>query len=368
VTYVSRTPASAGWAVQRAPKLGTADNTFGAVAAVSPKDVWAVGNYLPDAATANPDATLSLAAHFDGSRWVSTPTPDTGPDYNTLFGVAAVPGRAWAVGVTLDSGYHAHHLIEAWDGGGWHVAATPRLHTRRDILFSVTAVSGTDVWAVGEQQDHAGRFAALIEHWDGRVWSVVPSPDPGTSGNHLYGVAAAGRNDVWAVGQRNDDASDEPLAEHWDGRRWSVVPVPTAGASGAVLDSVAVRDGEVWAVGQTDDATHQARPLVEHFGDGAWTATVPAGVGGAFTNLTGVTIAGGRAWAVGTFFDTAAGLQRTLVARYDGSGWHSVGAPNPGSGDNVLGAITSIGLNVWAVGYDKDVNGRDPLIEYHHGD
>ncbi|HYS34854.1 MAG TPA: alkaline phosphatase family protein, partial [Pseudonocardiaceae bacterium] len=94
VSFVTDTPSSAGWTVQAAPRLGTADNTFGAVAPVSPKDVWAVGNFLPDTPSSNPDATLSTAAHFDGTRWTSTPTPNTGPNFNTLFGVAAVPGRA----------------------------------------------------------------------------------------------------------------------------------------------------------------------------------------------------------------------------------------------------------------------------------
>ncbi|HEV7900221.1 MAG TPA: alkaline phosphatase family protein [Planosporangium sp.] len=369
VSYVTNTPTSAGWTVQAAPKLGTADNTFGAVSAVSPTDVWAVGNFLPDTAAANPDATLTMAAHFDGSRWTSTPTPNTGPNYNTLFGVAAVPGKAWAVGVSLDGGYNAHSLIEAWDGSAWHVAATPRLDTSRDILSAVTAVSGNDVWAVGERQDRrTGRFASLVEHWDGQHWSVVASPDPGATGNHLYGVAAAGPRDVWAVGQRNGTASDEPLVEHWDGRRWSVVSVPTAGTTGAVLTGVAVRNGEVWAVGQTDDAAHQGHPLVEHLRNGAWSATTPSGIGSAFTNLTGVTVADRTVWTAGTSFDSATGLQKALIARYDEAGWHTVDAPNPGAGDNVFGAIAATGDDVWAVGYDKTGSGRDPLIEHHHGD
>jgi hypothetical protein len=367
VSYVSQTPTSAGWAVQRAPKLGTADNTFGAVATVSPNDVWAVGNFLPDAATSNPDATLTLAAHFDGSQWKSTPTPNTGPNYNTLFGVAAVPGKAWAVGVSLDGGYQAHSLIEAWDGTRWQVAATPRLDTQRDILTSAAAVSGNDVWAVGERQDGAGRFATLTEHWDGHRWSVIPSPDPGTTGNHLYGVAAVSHNDVWAVGQRNDATSDTPLVEHWDGQRWAAVPAPVPGTA-AVLDGVAVRDGELWAVGQTDDAAHAGHPLVAGYHNGTWTTTVLPNVGSAFTNLTGVTIADGAVWAAGTYFDTAAGLQKTLIIRSDGSGWRAVHVPNPGSGDNVLGAIAATGNDVWAVGYDKTASGRDPLIEHHHGD
>ena len=75
---------------------------LGAIAAAAPNDVWAVGNYLPDTAKSNQDATLSLAAHFDGTKWTSTPTANTGSNFDTLFGVAAVPGKAWAVGLDLD--------------------------------------------------------------------------------------------------------------------------------------------------------------------------------------------------------------------------------------------------------------------------
>jgi hypothetical protein len=385
VTATTDTSTSGGWAVTPTVRLGTADNTFGAVAVVSTKDVWAVGNFLPDtagavlpgarsggasagsgAATVNPDATLSLAAHFDGVRWTWTPTPNSGPNYTTLFGVAALPGKAWAVGVGLDDRYQAHSIIEAWDGAAWRLAATPRLDTQRDILFSASATTANDVWAVGERQDSAGRFGALIEHWDGTVWSVVPSPDPGSSGNHLNAVAAAGRDDVWAVGQRNDASSDQPLVEHWDGRRWSTQPLSVPGGTGAVLDAVTVRGGEVWAVGQTDDAVRQGRPLVAHLHHGQWETTVLAGVGAAFSNLTGVAIADHVVWAVGTYFDPTTGRQHTLIVQHDGSGWRAVPAPSPGTGDAVLGAVAAHDDDVWATGYAK-TNGRDPLVEHHHG-
>ena len=363
VTTVHGTAAAAGWRVQDVPKRGIADNTFGAVSAVSPGDVWAVGNFLPDTAASNPDATLSLAAHFDGNRWTSTPTPNIGPDYDTLFGVAAVPGRAWAVGVALDGEYRAHSLIEAWDGKAWHVTPTPKLATTRDILFSAHAVSADDVWAVGEQQDHAGRFGTLVEHWDGHRWAVVPAPNPGATGNHLTSVAAGGHDDVWAVGQRNGTMSDEPLLEHWNGRAWSVVPTP--GAAGVVLDGIAVHGKDVWAVGQADNASQLGRPVVAHLHQGSWTWHTLRTAGSAFSNLTGVTVAGDTVWAVGTFFDAVTGTQHTLVLRGGQEAWQTVPAPSPGSGDNVLGGISATGRNVWAVGYDKNGTGRDPLIEYH---
>jgi hypothetical protein len=54
------------------------------------------------------------------------------------------------------------------------------------------------------------------------------------------------------------------------------------------------------------------------------------------------------------------GTQKGLIGRYDGAGWHAVDAPNPGTGDNVLGAIAATGNDVWALGYDKTGSGRDP--------
>jgi phospholipase C len=365
VLATTDTTSSGGWSVVPTVRLGTGDNSFGAVAAVSATDVWTVGDYLPDAEGGNPDATLSLAVHFDGTRWTVTPTPNPGPNYVTLFGVAAVPGRAWAVGTAMDSGYHTHALIEAWNGNAWHVVPTPKLDTRRDLLFSATATGSDDVWAVGERQDLSGRFGTLVEHFDGHAWSVVPAPDPGTSGNHLDSVAATGPDDVWAVGQRNDAGTDRPLVEHWDGRHWSVqtVPVPDGGA--ALLDAVAVRGDQVWAVGQTDDPTHQARPYVAHRHDGHWEASVLPNVGGAFSNLTGVAVTDEAVWAVGTFFNPADGNQHTIIARHDGSGWHVIPAPSPGTGDAVLGGIAARGADLWAVGVDETDN-RDPLVEHHH--
>lgn len=107
--------------------------------------MWVAGNFLPDTKFSNPDATLATAAHFNGSRWAHTPVPDSGPNYNTLFGLAATHGKAWAVGVSLNRSYQARCLVEAWDGAAWHIAATPRLGTGLDILYSATAVSARNV-------------------------------------------------------------------------------------------------------------------------------------------------------------------------------------------------------------------------------
>lgn len=57
-------------------------------------------------------------------------------------------------------------------------------------------------WAVGQTQtDGNSVIATLTEHFDGRAWSVVPSPNPGLQGNDsLDSVASAAGRQLFAVG------------------------------------------------------------------------------------------------------------------------------------------------------------------------
>ena len=373
VSMTTQNSSRGRWSVQPAPRRGTGDNSFGAVSATGPRDIWAVGNYMPDTKTSNPDATLSLAAHYDGSRWTSTPTPNAGPNFNTLFGVSALPGQAWAVGDALDSRFHARSLIEHWNGTRWEITAAPSLNGRQDMLFSVTASSAHDVWAAGQQQKTDGRFATLVEHYDGHTWTVVDVPNPGVSGNSLYAVSAASARDVWAVGQRNEPSGDRPLIEHYDGLRWNTVATSTSSQTNGLLDAVTASHGQVWAAGQTDDATNRGRPLIAHLSAAQVNLTTLSSVGSGFSLLNGIAVDNnGTAWATGTTFDAIGtydgapgGVQQTLLLRHDSSGWKQVPAPSPGTADRVLGGITDTSDQLITVGYFKDPSGRQPLIERH---
>jgi hypothetical protein len=369
-SVTTNTDASGGWRVVKAQRRGTSDNSLGAVAGSGSDDVWAVGNFLPDTPASNQDATLSLAEHFDGQRWTVTPTPNAGPNFNTLFGAAAAGSRAWGVGVHLDASFHPRALVEAWDAGAWRLVDVPTPGALGDMLFSASATSPGDVWAVGHRQAADGRFATLVEHWDGQRWSVVPSPDPGSAGNSLYGVAAVGPRDVWAVGQRLDvDGPDDALIEHWDGRGWIVVPAPRQTASQAALYSVSADGERVWAVGETIDPQQGGRPLVEALADdGRWQTLQVAPTDSPWATLWGVSAsdADDGVWSVGNAFNVAKGDFDVLVLRGERRAFQRVNAPNPGTGVDILAGVTRIGDRVWSVGHFDD-SGRAPLIEEHTG-
>ena len=51
--------------------LGGNDNSLGVIAGSSARDIWAFGDFLPDAKGSNQDATLTFAEHYNGVRWTA---------------------------------------------------------------------------------------------------------------------------------------------------------------------------------------------------------------------------------------------------------------------------------------------------------
>ena len=137
-------------------------------------------------------------------------------------------------------------------------------------LTGIAAVAADDAWAVGYTQT-ATATRTLIEHWDGTAWTVVPSPNPGSSLNLLDAVSAAGPAALWAVGATADTGSPEQaLTLHWGGTTWTVVPSPTTGGTIVALSAVSARaPSDVWAAGSYQVGPH-AGTVTEHWDGSAW--------------------------------------------------------------------------------------------------
>lgn len=74
-------------------------------------------------------------------------------------------------------------------------------------LYGVSATSASDAWAVGYYDISTNQDRSLVLHWDGSAWTQVPSPNPATLTNELYGVSAISANDVWAVGDYTNNTT-----------------------------------------------------------------------------------------------------------------------------------------------------------------
>jgi Phosphoesterase family len=368
-SMTTSTPRSGGWTVQRAQLLGTSDNSTGPIAGSSPSDVWAFGDFLPDAPHSNQDVTLTFAEHYNGKAWTVVRTPNLGPNFNSFYGATASRGWAWAVGERLNARYQDRALVEVWNGHAWSVANVAQPGSVRDMMFGASALSPSDVWVVGDQEGGDNVFETLAEHWNGSTWSVIPTPDPGPAGNHLYAVDAVSPDNVWAVGQQlGRQAPDQGLVEHWNGRRWSVVRLPASVSASVLLDAVVATKHQVWVAGEADSPGPGGRPLIEHDQNGTWNrADLPASAGSDWTNLYGLAIAQGSVWAVGTYVDPATDNNNVLVLRGTGGTWAVDHAPNAGGQgfSDIPGGITAVDGQLWLAGmYTTATSNELPLIEH----
>ena len=269
------------------------------------------------------------------------------------------------MGERLNAQYQDRALVEVWNGKAWSIANIPQPGSLRDMLFAASALSPSDVWVVGDQEGADGVFYTLAEHWNGSTWTVVPAPDPGSSGNHLYAVDAVSADDVWAAGQQLGTFPDNGLVEHWDGHSWSVIPLPAATTASVMLDSIAATAADQVYVAGEADSPASGRPLIESYTGGVWqTASLPASAGSIWTNLWGVTVSGGTAWAVGTYVDPKTDNNNTLILTGTNGVWTVDAGPEPGSGSNILGGVTTIGGHLWAAGVYDDGGSVLPLIEH----
>jgi hypothetical protein len=228
------------------PSLKKKGSSLAGVAAVSRRSAWAVGSFQNARGQSR-----TLIERWNGSSWrrVRSPNPSGSRGNDALWAVTARSARnVWAVGDYNDGG-RSHTLVLHWNGSHWKRVASPSPGSRHgNTLSGVVAIGGKDVWAVGSYHATKTVQNPLAEHWDGNSWRRVPVPSPaGSTFNLLESVTAVSHSDVWAVGT---DGPGKTLAEHWDGTSWQVVPTVDPSFD-AFLGIAAVSATDIWAVGLT---------------------------------------------------------------------------------------------------------------------
>ena len=277
-------------------------------------------------------------------------TPNPSSTSNRLVSVSTESATdAWAVGWYKDDATGARNtLILHWTGTSWSQIPSPNPSSISNKLFGVSAVSATDAWAVGHYKDDArtGARNTLTLHWNGTSWSQVPSPNPSTY-NRLESVSAESATDAWAIGYRYP-ASNDTLILHWDGTRWSKVRGPDT--SGIFIGVSADSATNAWAVGTTGTRTR-----ILHWNGMDW-SEVQSPNPRAINWLFGVSaVSTTDAWAVGGGASyRLQGLHRTLILHWDGTSWSHLSSPNPGITQDLNGVSAESATDVWAVGSAAD--------------
>jgi hypothetical protein len=288
----------------------------------------------------------------------SSPPSASGPVTSLpggLLGVSAVSGsNAWAVGSTGTA-----TLILHWNGTIWTSVPAPSPgHLGR--LTAVSAYSPSDAWAVGSYETSSGGNKTLILHWNGTRWVQLASPSPEvTDGSFLLGASAVSPSDVWAAGwyYLTGGESSNTLILHWNGTSWTRVPSPNPVHLGFnALNSVSgLSAADAWAVGSTDTGT-----LILHWNGTRWTRVASPGQTSQ-DGFNGVSaLSASDAWSAGNFATGA------VVSHWNGARWTQVPSHGPGTSAGVLNGVSTLShSDAWAAGYFSTSSGQTKTLVLH---
>lgn len=187
----------------------------------------------------------------------------------------------------------------------WQIVSSTSPGTNYNELTSVAASSPTDVWAVGYYSNNLSEYpnSSVIEHFNGKAWSIFPSPVVGTSSS-LSGVTAVSSSNAWAVGG------------YWNGTSWSIIPSPNIGRGGNSLDTVSVLSADnIWAAGvyvKIPTAAYQTE--TQHWNGTSWSVVTSPNVPGAHLNeLEGLTAINAQdVWTVG-FYEASGNIVTEML-------------------------------------------------------
>ena len=228
-----------GWAEVTIPG---STGSFNHVGGSSRTNVWVTG------ATADGART---AWRWNGTSWTSVSTGA----YDIADVAALGPKNAWAVG-NADEGSDVGQALH-WNGTAWKTVAMPF------VARKVGAVSAGDVWAVGEnsQQPLAAHWDGTS--WKSSPLPTVPIPEGESGFSYFNDIVALASDNVWAVGRVVWGGGEElkakelkakqvkaqeaehvqPVLMHWNGTKWRL----HLGAEGDfALSAGADGNGGIW--------------------------------------------------------------------------------------------------------------------------
>lgn len=127
-------------------------------------------------------------------------------------------------------------LVETWNGTTWTVARVRQRVTTTNSGIGVSCATRSACMATWGDS-----FSAFAQWWNGTTWRKAPfaGPSRGEDERSVVDVSCPSATSCTAVGSRHTGAHGVvPLIEHWNGRRWSIQSPPVPGLGHAALNGV----------------------------------------------------------------------------------------------------------------------------------
>ncbi len=346
-------PICGAWQTTTGPRLSwEGDGGFNSISAISPNDVWVGGGTHSVFGPLDQEGAQPIGMHWDGKQWqeVSTPKPgdgsylEAGAVIMSISGVA--PNDVWAVGRSRSA-----TLAMRWNGSSWNVIPSPNAGDSENDLFGVAAISANDAWAVGQYTSYAKQpytINILIEHWNGLNWTVYNNPELGSAEGSLKSISVISASDIWAVGEANV----KPLAVHWNGVKWRVVQIPGTDEELELNTVAAASSNDVWAAGQS----YQGRYSIVHWDGAVWQSVQSSAPQLHVAFDSAVALAPDNVWMIRRTWQSSGDYdqdQRQLM-RWDGKAWSEIALPTSMANAHLTTITKDAVGNVWLAGSVSD--------------
>ena len=205
---------------------GAGSGEFSDVACPESGDCWATANL--DKGEANSGQIF----HYEGHEWEQVSTPG---DALTLYGIACpATSSCWAVGAAPSGGEQISTLIEHYDGKRWSVEESPNAEGFPESgLSGIACPSTSECWAAGDSEDFSAEPTAgelLLLHYTAGSWSRDSAPSPQeeeqTGDGALVACGSVSQcillTNFGSEGGRNNEQS----GDIFDGNSWHSLSVP----------------------------------------------------------------------------------------------------------------------------------------------
>ena len=333
------------WTLQTVPlPPGTFGASFNAVSCSSATACMAVG-------AANLSGhSVGIAESWNGTTWTvqTIQNPSDAVDLQ-LGGVSCTSATACvAVGHYMSSSqkfFPDKVVAERWNGTSWAIQTTPLPAGTTDAtLAAVSCSASTACTAVGGSAT-TGAFPnkTLAERWDGKSWTVQPTPNPSTGTPSLSGVSCPTATDCTAVGSLVEFGHD-PVAEQWNGTSWSLQSAPSpSGLPMAQLSAVSCTAAAACTAIGGAAVSIQVPPatLAERWNGTAWTIQASQdGRGAVPSEVNGVSCPTASSCIAVGDFNHSGGRRRMLAESWNGTKWTSQPVPLPSNTNGVLSAVS----------------------------
>jgi hypothetical protein len=359
-------------------RLAEAGGATAALALVAAISVGLSGQFWHQGQAAGPVAPAPVPCR---SGWSvasgAVPSRDNQASLTALAGSAS--DDLWAVGHRSPKhGQKVFPLLEHWDGRRWTYSAGASLGRRQAVLTGVAAPASNDVWVIGDFASSGSFYGPpLIEHWNGRSWSLQPTRAlsrlrAALPVDDLVSVAAIAPRNVWVLGYPDTDSPDVNL--HWNGTSWRVFTGPNLIRSGVGTGAMQViaadRLGEPWAAGGTirgqGEAGVPGTGIVERWNGRQWEVDKRLELNEPLTMVAPV--AADDIWAIaGGNFTTSGvyGVSPIKVLRWNGSSWRV--ALTLGRADSVAatGLVALSADDAYVIG--QGATSQRPFIDHWDG-